>query len=202
MNLISITIKLYFLWLYKFSTQRKPHDSNHQSENLETSRLHSLSIIWMIYNVECFENVYHVTCDGHYIVAHQQNVPGGRREEGGGWRVITKYCSVNLTTHRVTAHKIVFIHHCWTGQGRQPATRVILQPGQDQISGQAEQDFNLRQLLWQLDHMDHTVIFKLYKIPRAQQSGLSPISVPSVTHNYRRVRNWNDHKDICYSILW
>ena len=38
----------------------------------------------MIYNVECFENVYHVTCDGHYIVAHQQNVPGGRRVEGGG----------------------------------------------------------------------------------------------------------------------
>ena len=36
------------------------------------------------------------------------------REEGGGRegeRVITKYCSVNLRTHRAAARKIVFIHH-------------------------------------------------------------------------------------------
>ena len=40
------------------------------------------------------------------------------REEGGGRegeRVITKYCSVNLPTHRAAARKIVFIHHQESG---------------------------------------------------------------------------------------
>ena len=42
MNLISISIKLYFLWLFKFSTQRKPHDSNHHSLDLVGATVYNL----------------------------------------------------------------------------------------------------------------------------------------------------------------
>ena len=118
--------------------------------------------------------------------------------EGEGWReggrVITKYCSVNLTTHRVPAHKIVFIHQgnkAWQGRGGGVAclvtashhvTRVILElwwlfcyiswlnQEQDQVRSGDGKDLNLSQLL--CDNWT-TVIFKLSKIPRGHQRVVS-----------------------------
>ena len=103
MNLISISIKLYFLWLFKFSTQRKPHDSNHHSLDLVGATVYNL--------YDLYRRVLLLKCWS----GDRWRVEG-QFEEPGSSRTRNSFSSCHERMWGRAGH----VSWCWSGPGSGP----------------------------------------------------------------------------------